>query len=92
MGYWPDANHAASWSVTDYLLANLIDCVRELNWTLIKVNANKNAHIKKPDPVYRPGLKQQQAAQRKSSWMDLPRMLGNRTQYLTPQPPNGKAE
>jgi hypothetical protein len=74
MGVWPEANHAASWTAEAYLLANVLDAVRELTWVLIKVNADKNASVKRPEPTYRPGARS--AMKPKTRWGDLPVMLG----------------
>jgi hypothetical protein len=61
--------------VSDYLLANLIDAVRELTWVTVKVNSDKNAHVQRPDPVPRPG-KQPAAAGKQVRWADLPKLFG----------------
>jgi len=50
---WPDPDHPASWSVTDYLLATVIDCVREN--TYVTALAAGAKHVEKPKPSYRPG-------------------------------------
>jgi len=68
MGAWPDPDHPASWSVTDHLLANLVDSVRELTW--ITAQANSKHKVKRPDPVFRPGQRQP----RRQSWSDLARI------------------
>ncbi len=42
------------WSQTEMLLALLVDSVRHLQYTLIRVNGGKG---KPPDPIPRPGVK-----------------------------------
>lgn len=73
MGAWPEQEHAASWSVTDYLLANLIDAVRENTWITARVAGGKN--IPKPDPHWRPGDGPSTRRGRKIKWTDLARAL-----------------
>jgi len=68
-GCWPDPDHPASWSVTDHLLATLVDSVRELTW--ITASANSKHKIKRPDPVFRPGDRQP----RKQAWRDLTQIV-----------------
>jgi hypothetical protein len=75
MGVWPDSTHGASWTVESYLLANVLDAIRELTWVTIKVNAGKNAHVKRPEATYRPG-KGPSLGKPKMKWSDLPAMLG----------------
>jgi len=73
MGVWPDAESPASWHVSDYLLANLIDAVRELTWVVARTNGAK---AKKPDPVYRPGSRRPgKPAQKRGSWAEFARSL-----------------
>lgn len=74
-GYWPDTDHGASWSTTDYLLANLIDSVRELTWAMITVNLPKGKHLDKPEPHYRPGARKPAQPVKKQSWGEFVQAL-----------------
>lgn len=51
-GYWPDPQHPASWTMTDYLLAQVIDEVRQLAWITAQVNSKRK--VERPKPVWRP--------------------------------------
>lgn len=75
MGVWPDPEHAASWSTTDYLLAGLIDAVREN--TYVTALAAGAKHVRKPEPCYRPGKKAGRGAGTKMAWKDLAGFLMN---------------
>ncbi|MFD6291869.1 hypothetical protein [Streptomyces sp. NPDC060205] len=47
---------AADWSVTDYLLASVVDQLAEANWMFATVNGDEDAEpIDYPAPVPRPG-------------------------------------
>lgn len=47
---------AAQWSVTDYLLASVIDQLAEANWMFATVNRDEDADpLEYPKPVPRPG-------------------------------------
>ncbi|WP_374005169.1 hypothetical protein [Streptomyces ipomoeae] len=47
---------AANWSVTDYLLANVVDQLSEANWMFATVNRDEDAEpLEYPRPVPRPG-------------------------------------
>lgn len=80
MGYWPDPDHRASWSVNDHLIANLTDTVNHLTWVVASIFSKK---VKEPDPVYRPGSDQPAAQQqrrkppaKKVPWMGLDKAIG----------------
>ena len=73
-GCWPDPEHPASWTVEAYLLAGLVDAVRELTYLTAKVNGVKQA--KRPEPVWRPGAKAPKAQGGKVAWGDFGRALG----------------
>ena len=74
-GCWPDAEHEGSWTVESYMLANVVDAVRELTYVVAKVNGAK--HVKKPEPVYRPGggARRRGAAGGKVRWADFGQAL-----------------
>lgn len=72
MGAWPDPDHAASWSITDHLLATLVDEVRQLTWITASVNSKHK--IKRPAPLERPGGGLAKP-KRKGSWADFTRRL-----------------
>ncbi|MEU6589700.1 hypothetical protein ABZ923_10820 [Streptomyces sp. NPDC046881] len=47
---------AADWSVTDYLLAAVVDQLAEANWMFATVNRDEDAEpLEYPKPVPRPG-------------------------------------
>lgn len=47
---------AAQWSVTDYLLASVVDQLAEANWMFATVNRDEDAEpLEYPKPVPRPG-------------------------------------
>ena len=47
---------AAQWSVTDYLLASVVDQLAEANWMFATVNRDEDADpLEYPKPVPRPG-------------------------------------
>ncbi|MFD8969228.1 hypothetical protein ACFV0C_30285 [Streptomyces sp. NPDC059568] len=49
---------AADWSVTDYLLAAVIDQLAESNWMFATVNRDEDSDpLDFPEPVPRPGSK-----------------------------------
>ncbi|MDH2424733.1 hypothetical protein [Sphaerisporangium sp. TRM90804] len=54
------------WSKTEMLLAELIDAVRYLRYTTLRLQAGKKAG-KAPDPVPRPGVKPKVAKKRQLS-------------------------
>jgi len=70
MGVWPEPDHAAAWSTTDYMLANVCDAIRELTWVTLAINSKHTP--KKPEPCYRPGGKPRAP---KTKWTDLPKLL-----------------
>jgi hypothetical protein len=43
-----------SWSVTDFVLANVYDAVQSLDYTTKKINAPKGTNVAKPKPHPRP--------------------------------------
>ncbi|MFI6440473.1 hypothetical protein [Streptomyces sp. NPDC050759] len=48
---------AARWSVTDYLLASVVDQLAEANWMFATVNRDEDADpLEYPKPVPRPGV------------------------------------
>ncbi|MBO0732257.1 MAG: hypothetical protein J2P57_23555 [Acidimicrobiaceae bacterium] len=74
MGVWPDGEHAASWSTTDYLLANLIDEVRMLTW--VTASANSKRRIDRPEPHWRPGgRRRSRPSRQKGGWVDFAKSL-----------------
>lgn len=74
MGSWPETDHGASWTVTDYLLCNVIDEIRTLTWLMARVNGAKRA--KRPEPVYRPGTRKPAVESTgRRSWIDFARAL-----------------
>jgi hypothetical protein len=70
-GFWPETEHAGSWTVEAYLLANVIDAIRELTYVTAKVNGAKQA--RKPEPVWRPG--QPIKSNGKTAWTDFGKAL-----------------
>lgn len=47
---------AAEWSLTDYLLANVVDRLAEANWMFAMVNRDEDSEpLEYPEPVSRPG-------------------------------------
>ncbi|GAA3770644.1 hypothetical protein [Streptomyces chiangmaiensis] len=47
---------AADWSVTDYLLAHVVDQLQEANWMFATVNRDEDSEpLDYPEPVHRPG-------------------------------------
>ena len=72
-GAWPDPHHEASWTVGDYLLANLIDAVHEL--IAVTAQANSKTKVERPKPVWRPGQRATASAGRKVRWADLAKAL-----------------
>ncbi|WP_328674603.1 hypothetical protein [Streptomyces sp. NBC_00328] len=47
---------AAEWSLTDYLLANVVDQLAEANWMFAMVNRDEDAEpLDYPEPLPRPG-------------------------------------
>jgi hypothetical protein len=56
---------AAQWSVTDYLLASVVDQLAEANWMFATVNRDEDAEsIDFPEPVPRPGADHEEPAAR----------------------------
>lgn len=54
-------DEAAGWSVTDYLLAHMVDQLQEANWMFATVNGDEDSEsLDYPEPVHRPGQPQQQ--------------------------------
>ncbi|WP_435862954.1 hypothetical protein [Streptomyces phaeochromogenes] len=52
---------AADWSVTDHLLATVVDQLAEANWMFATVNRDEDAEsIDFPEPVPRPGAERQE--------------------------------
>jgi hypothetical protein len=50
---------AAQWSVTDYLLASVVDQLAEANWMFATVNRDEDADpLEYPRPVPRPGARE----------------------------------
>ena len=45
----------AAWTTTDYLLASVLDTLRQGNWLTVEVNKKKGTKNPQPDPVPRPG-------------------------------------
>jgi hypothetical protein len=74
-GEWPEQDHAGSWTVTDYLLASLIDEVRQLTWLTAKANGAKQ--LERPAPMYRPGTSKAKPQPKKQSWGDFARQLAS---------------
>jgi hypothetical protein len=73
-GCWPEPDHPGSWSITDHLLATLIDEVRQLTWLTARVGGSKNAP--RPEPIARPGAKAAaQVTKPRQSWGDFARQL-----------------
>ncbi|GAA3473884.1 hypothetical protein GCM10018965_084370 [Nonomuraea roseola] len=46
---------AATWSTSDYLLANAVDYLAIGNWLFVSANSKKGARNPRPEPVPRPG-------------------------------------
>ncbi|MFI6059126.1 hypothetical protein [Streptomyces sp. NPDC051286] len=47
---------AAEWSVTDYLLAHVVDLFQEANWMFATVNRDEDSDpLDCPEPIQRPG-------------------------------------
>jgi hypothetical protein len=47
---------AADWSVTDHLLAHVVDQLAEANWMFATVNRDEDADpLEYPEPIVRPG-------------------------------------
>ncbi|MCX5605482.1 hypothetical protein OG418_24220 [Streptomyces phaeochromogenes] len=56
---------SADWSVTDYLLATVVDQLAEANWMFATVNRDEDAEsIDFPEPVPRPGADHEEPAAR----------------------------
>ncbi|MCX5559992.1 hypothetical protein [Streptomyces sp. NBC_00038] len=56
-------DEAAQWSVTDYLLASVVDQLAEANWMFATVNRDEDeGPLEYPKPVPRPGLRDQSPA------------------------------
>jgi len=45
----------ASWSATEYLLAEVLDTLRQANWLTVELNKKKSARNPQPERVPRPG-------------------------------------
>ncbi|MEW2399584.1 hypothetical protein [Streptomyces sp. NPDC046862] len=59
---------AARWSVTDYLLASVVDQLAEANWMFATVNRDEDSEpLEYPKPVPRPGLREPEAPPAASS-------------------------
>lgn len=72
MGMWPEHDHAAAWSTTDYLLANVCDAIRELTWVTMAINSKHKP--KRPEPSWRPG--DGATTRPKMNWVDFARGMG----------------
>jgi hypothetical protein len=77
-GTWPDSDHVASWSITEHLLAVLIDEVRQLTWLTARAAGAK--HVARPEPMQRPGARRRSkasdsAGDGKVSWSDFTRSM-----------------
>ncbi|MEU9188582.1 hypothetical protein AB0D14_29415 [Streptomyces sp. NPDC048484] len=52
---------AADWSVTDYLLASVVDQLAEANWMFATVNRDEDSEpIDFPEPLPRPGAEEKE--------------------------------
>ncbi|MGN9819440.1 hypothetical protein ACTMUQ_29340 [Streptomyces sp. SD11] len=73
---------AADWSVTDYLLAAVVDQLAEANWMFATVNRDEDAEsIDFPEPVPRPGADHEgpapeTAPRRQPSALELAQFFG----------------
>ncbi|MEU6990654.1 hypothetical protein ABZ953_08365 [Streptomyces sp. NPDC046465] len=55
---------AAEWSVTDYLLAHVVDQLADANWMFAAVNQDEDADpLDPPKPLPRPGADRQPTSQ-----------------------------
>jgi hypothetical protein len=64
LGSWKKDQGAASWSETDYLLANVVDAVNQVSWVVAQSNSRRKVPV--PKPLDRPGQ-----GRKKTSWTDL---------------------
>lgn len=62
-GSWKKDQGPASWSEEAYLLAGVIDAINQVTWVTTQVNSKRKVPF--PQPVERPGWKQQD---KKKSW------------------------
>lgn len=53
----------ASWGTTEYLLAEVLDTLRQANWLTVELNKKKNARNPQPERVPRPGDPEREAPQ-----------------------------
>lgn len=67
-GAWPDNEHPLSWSPEAYLLAQLIDEIAALHWTITRAYGGKPS---KPHRFPRPAPKRRVEPQARSSWLEL---------------------
>lgn len=67
-GSWKKDAGPGSWTETDYLLANVIDAVNQVAWTVAQSNSKKKVPV--PKPMERPGQKT-----KKQGWGDFTQAL-----------------
>jgi hypothetical protein len=61
LGAWTKDRGPASWNEEAYLLANVVDAVNQVAWTIAQVNSRKRLPV--PKPLSRPGQ-----AEKKIPW------------------------
>lgn len=56
-------NVEATWSTTDYLLASVLDTLRDANWLTVELNKKKHTRNPQPERIPRPGDAPREAPQ-----------------------------
>jgi hypothetical protein len=68
------------WSVTDYLLANLIDLTATLLWTKSK-DAQQKVPRRRPKPIDRPGMTRKRAEERPMTVSEYLKRTGMKVEW-----------
>lgn len=64
LGSWKKDQGAASWDEGNYLLAQAVDAINQVAWTVAQVNSKKQ--IPQPKPIRRPG-----ETEKRTSWANV---------------------